>query len=104
MCSKKFFIRFLPFFATLLVGMFVASFFVTIGRPAWAGRRGRHFEEDRQFRCEMERLREENLRLKNQLNDLRMNAQSDFSEFEVPPPPPPPPVITLKPAAPRAIR
>lgn len=104
MCSKKFFIRFLPFFATLLIGMFVASFFVTIGRPAFGGRRYRHFQEDRQIRVEVERLREENLRLKNQINDLRMNAQSDFSDFEVPPPPPPPHIITVKPVAPRAIR
>lgn len=104
MCSKKFFIRFLPFFATLLMGMFVASFFVTIGRPAWGGRKARHFEEDRQIRIELERVKEENLRLKNQLNNVRFSDGSEFSDFEVPPPPPLPPRVALKPAAPRAIR
>lgn len=104
MCSKKFFIRFLPFFATLLIGMFVASFFVPFGRPAWGGRRARHLEEDRLFRGEVERLREENLRLKNQLNNIREVDGTELSDFDVPAPPPPPTVITIKPAAPPRVR
>ena len=51
MCSRKFFSRFLPFFATLILGVFVASFFVPIGRPGMGGYR-RHREEDRQIRME----------------------------------------------------
>lgn len=86
MCSKKFFGRLLPFFATFVVGILIASIFAPFGRSSMGGRRHRHFEEDRQMRLENEQLREENLRLKEQLNDSLMNVQD--SDFSVPVPPP----------------
>lgn len=106
MCSKKFFVRFLPFFAALFIGIFIASFFVTIGRPGFGpGRRYRHFEEDRQIRMELDRLRDENQRLKSQMNDLKMNASDDWMDRDIQlPVPPPPPVAPVRPLAPRAIR
>jgi hypothetical protein len=104
MSSKKFFLRLLPFFATFLVGIFIASFFVTIGRPGFGGRRARHFHEDQQMRVEMDRLRDENIRLTEQLNEIRMNRsgwdRTDSDIIEAVPPPP----IPMQPSAPRAIR
>jgi hypothetical protein len=98
MCNKKFFGRFIPFLATFLAGVFIASFFVTIGGPGFVGRRARHSQLDRQIRIEKDQLREENNRLRDQLNELRMNSSGcDRRQmFEVPdvsndldgPPPP----------------
>ena len=74
MCSKGFFRRIVPFFATFAIGMFVASFFVTIGAPGFIsgeGRRHRHEE-----RCRREnQLRIENEQLRSQLETLRAERQ-----------------------------
>jgi len=69
MCSKGFIRRVLPFFATFAVGLFIASFFVSVGAPQFRGRgweRHRRFE---QLQIENEDLRNENLRLRNQLEN-----------------------------------
>jgi hypothetical protein len=103
MFSKKYLGRLLPFFATFLIGVFVASFFVTIGRPGFGGRRHRHFEEDRQMRVELERLRDENNRLKDQVNELRVNKldwENDGDIIEAVPPP----RMSMRSSAPKAIR
>ncbi len=96
----------MPFFATFLLGIFIASFFVTIGRPGFSGRRYRHFEEDRQIRLEVERLREEKSRLEAQINELRSNALADRFDNDViqAVPPPPLPPMPPKPFAPRVVR
>ncbi len=106
MCSKKFFVRFLPFFATFLIGIFVASFFVAAGRPEYSGRRFRHMQGDRRMRAELDRLREENSRLEAQINELRSNALSDRSDSDViqAVPPPPIPPMPPRPFMPRTAR
>lgn len=105
MCSTKFFSRTLPFIATFLVGVFVASFFVSFGRPSFNERRHRHFQEDQRIRIENESLRDENIRLKQQLNDRQMSYdQPGYSDNDIRDLMPPPPQMPAKPVAPRAIR
>lgn len=66
MCGKVFIKRVLPFFLTFSVGLFVASFFVTIAAPTFQFNRGwrRHQQYHRMMEFENQRLREENARLK----------------------------------------
>ena len=102
MCSKGFIRRILPFFATFAIGVFIASFFVTIGGQRWrGGERGRRYQEMQQLRMENQELKNENLRLKNDLDGLRWNHEPDEHFMpgleEVPPPP-------LAPSAPHAKR
>ena len=94
MCCKGFIKRILPFFLTFAVGLFIASFLVSISAPnfRFEGRRwNRHQQYHRQMEFEKQRLQEENYRLKRQLADR--NSQeilpSDL-RFSVPPPPAPP--------------
>ncbi len=61
--------RFLPFIAAFAVGVFVASFFVTIGFPRFEGRNHRHQRHHR-MKQENEQLRRENLELRRQLSNL----------------------------------
>ena len=69
MCCKGFAKRDLPFFLTFSVGLFIASFFVSIVAPNFRlpSRNSRkvHREVDRQRDIELQQLREENFRLKN---------------------------------------
>jgi len=104
-CNGKGFIkRILPFLATFAVGIFIASFFVSISGPNFRGRGfgGRHAEMKR-LRLENEMLRNENLRLKNQnqfesqnftVTEMPRIAHDDFRghgpEIPVEGPPPPP--------------
>ncbi len=109
MCSKKFFGRVLPFFATFLVGVFVASFFVSSGGGrSFADRRSRHFQQDQQMQLENDQLREENLRLRRHHHCDRNAKWGDGDSFgsdnDVRDLLPPPPPLPAKPAAPRAIR
>lgn len=102
MGSFAIFKRILPFLATFAVGIFIASFFVTVTAPSFRSdkckKRGFYAK---QLRSENERLRNENLRLKNELEsqaiiseDLSRIAHRDFDgrgpEFPVDAPPPPP--------------
>lgn len=70
MCCKGFAKRVLPFFLTFAVGLFIASFFVTIAAPSFQfpnrGWRKNHRQYDRQREIEIQRLREENMRLKTE--------------------------------------
>jgi hypothetical protein len=84
--------RGLPFFATFAFGIFIASFFVNIGRSDF-----RHHEHGRwsheMLRFEIEQQREEIRQLREQLEDAQ--AGTTFSESELPldvtvPLPPPP--------------
>jgi hypothetical protein len=95
MRSKGFVKRVLPFFLTFAVGLFIASFFVTVAAPTFQfqnrGWRRNHRQYDRQREQEIQRLREENIRLKNQLTE---NERREFTihpafdgELAVPPPP-----------------
>lgn len=104
MGNKGFIKRILPFFATFAVGVFIASFFVTIKGPGFS-RGGKCRHEARRLMMENEALRNENLRLQNELDGRKMNSSAhDPSDFdgvlplEMPADIEPPPV----PAAPRA--
>lgn len=95
MCCKGFFKRIVPFFLTFAVGLFIASFFVSIAAPNFQF--GRKFRKHRQYHRTMEskiqRLNAENARLKRELSekDRRYNldyAFDEYNDFVVPPPPP----------------
>lgn len=105
MCSKSFLKRMLPFFATFAVSLFIASFFVSIGPNFNRGKLGGRHREMKQLRMENEMLRNENLRLKNQLENQSMTFEELPSighghfqgrgpevpvQLDVPMPPPPP--------------
>ena len=84
--------RMLPFFATFAVGIFVASFFVSIGSSS--------FGHSKSGKCRHEmQLREENLRLQYELDSMRHEQMNvpyfEGEDWEVPnveepvlPPPP----------------
>lgn len=99
MCCKGFIKRVIPFFLTFAVGLFIASFFVTIAAPRFEfknrGWKKNHRQYDRQREAEIQRLREENMRLKNQLTEMEKQEFSVHPAFDgelaVPPPPPMPP-------------
>jgi hypothetical protein len=101
MCCKGFLKRFAPFFITLTLGLFVASFFVTVARPNIRTVRGwkSHREYHRRLEFENQRLREENSRLKR--DAAQREAQQNLKVVEdvndlVPPPPP----LPVRPPAP----
>jgi len=66
MCGKVFIKRVLPFFLTFAVGLFIASFFVSIAAPKFEFNRGwrKHQQYHRMMESENRRLKEENARLK----------------------------------------
>ena len=94
---KGFLKRFAPFFITFALGLFVASFFVTVALPSVRfNRNHRHQRFHRQMEFENQRLREENLRLKRAVEDISETKNIDGTGkimFEgtindlVPPPP-----------------
>jgi hypothetical protein len=92
MCALGFAKRFLPFAATLAIGLFIASFFVDLTPPRFENRnRGWHkFQRIQQLRSENQQLREENRRLTQQLNELRQTTWMLDSHYDIPPVPPPP--------------
>jgi hypothetical protein len=101
MCCKGFVKRVVPFFLTFAVGLFVASFFVSIALPNFRFQnRGwqRHRQCDRMREIENQSLREENLRLQRQLDD---KDTQDFQNLDynlsVPPPPLVPPAPRVAP-------
>ena len=89
--------RAVPFFIALIIGVFITSFFVDLSRPRFQGFRARgweRFQECKRMRMELEDLRNENLRLRNQL-DTKASAEHRHPDFdptfdEMPAPPPPP--------------
>ena len=101
MCCKGFIKRIVPFFLTFAVGLFIASFFVTIAAPNFQfknrGWKQNHRKYDRQREVEIQRLRDENLRLKNQLAETEKQAfiihPAFDGELNVPPPMPPAPPV-----------
>jgi len=79
MGTKGFFIRVLPFMATFTLGLFIASFFVSIAPSFGGGGRGfghRHRK--------MERLRMENERLRSENQRLRKDLESRFGGWHNP--------------------
>ncbi|MFN2501590.1 MAG: hypothetical protein ABR530_06225 [Pyrinomonadaceae bacterium] len=72
---KGFITRALPFIATFAIGIIIASFFVTVSSPGFGQRGGRwrKHQEMKRLRVENEELRNENLRLKNELESHRLS-------------------------------
>jgi len=64
--------RVAPFVLTFAVGLFIASFFVTVAAPNFKFNRGisKHRQYHRRIEAENQRLREENLRLKSRVSEM----------------------------------
>jgi hypothetical protein len=98
-CGRGFVKRFVPFFLTFAVGLFIASFFVSLASPFGGFSRG-----ERRFGY-IRVLREENQRLQDRVEELEQQRAAspcvfDTPDFEVPTQPPAP----MRPVAPRGIR
>ena len=89
--------RALPFFAALVIGVFIASFFVDLSEPRFGrGWRAKKHHEMKRLCIENEELRNENLRLRNELEshflESRHPGHEDIDielrrlELTVPPP------------------
>ena len=91
MLYKGIFKRFLPFLLTFAAGLFLASFFVSVALPTFERpqRSNRRFGECRRMQAENELLRNENERMRSQLEFHNM-AEHPSMTLEVPAPPPPP--------------
>ena len=97
MSGMGFIKKVVPFFLTFAIGLFVASFFVSIAVPnfkipnrSWK----RHQQYHQRIESENQRLREKNLRLERELAEKERQEEIVFSpdaNFDVPPPPPMPP-------------
>ena len=104
MCCKGFFKRVFPFFLTFAVGLFIASFFVSIAAPSFPFNRGRrnHRQYDQRIELENQQLREENARLKREASERNKRDMTNYdfeNDFDIPPPPsiPPPPRVKIAP-------
>ncbi|MDQ2747161.1 MAG: hypothetical protein M3T96_07885 [Acidobacteriota bacterium] len=88
MCCKGFTKRILPFFLTFAVGLFIASFFVSVSAPRFqfsnCNSRRNHRQYDREREMEVQRLRDENLRLKDQLPQDTEEADYQNLQFSAP--------------------
>jgi len=84
--------RIAPFFLTFAAGLFIASFFITL--PTWSfPKRGENRWNKRQYREEIERLRERNAYLEKrnaEYERMTLRIEPNFEKLEVPPPPMPP--------------
>jgi hypothetical protein len=100
MLNQAFFKRIIPFLLTFALGLFVASFFVSI-MPSLKFRKnrcGKRHEFHRLYR-ENQRLELEKQRLQQKLDETERMI---LLETPVPPPPVAPPTIVMVPAAPAA--
>lgn len=100
MCYTGLIKRILPFGLTFAGGLFIASFFVTVGMPAFGTRhRENRRNEARELRIEVQQLRKDKCDLRREMDDIRSNSvnwESDMEnsgEFELPVPPPPIPSV-----------
>lgn len=91
MNCKGFTKRILPFFLTFAVGLFIASFFVSVAAPSFQFKnrnwKKNHREYDRQRELEIQRLREENFRLKDQIANKTESVDFQNLKYSVPPVP-----------------
>ncbi len=97
--------RILPFALTFASGLFIASFFVSVGMPAFGTRhRENRRNEARELQIEVQQLRKEKCNLRREMHEMRMSVgngvgvMDDLSEFEPVPAPP------IAPAAPHRHR
>jgi hypothetical protein len=88
--------RLLPFAATFFVAVFITSFFVDISASRFANWRAHRWERrcgfERMMR-ESEELRNENLRLRNELQNNRIDVDDIPNAIPALPVPPPAPAI-----------
>lgn len=96
MISKGLIKRFLPFAVALTLGLFVASFFVTVAAPRFnfnfkRNYSSRKYREVRDLEYKKQRLEEEVRRQQNRIAELemrqRMDSDSDFDAVNPPPMP-----------------
>ncbi|MFN0140020.1 MAG: hypothetical protein ACKVQW_08020 [Pyrinomonadaceae bacterium] len=67
--------RALPFFATLVIGVFIASFFVDLSGPRFGrGWKAKRCHQAKMLRLDNEELKNENLRLRNQLESMELQT------------------------------
>src|SRR5438874_12685742 len=108
MCCKGLFKRLVPFFLAFAVGLFIASFFVSIAAPSFnfRGMRERRRHEMQQLMMENNQLRDENLRLQDELDTMRRNPMNlkhvrnmdnwePMPGVDFPPPPPAAPKVQI---------
>ena len=78
--------RVAPFLLTMTVGLFIASFFVTVAAPSFNFPKRdwnrRHREHHRQTDAEIRRLQEENARLKSRLAAAERQSWTVRPSFE----------------------
>lgn len=86
MLNNTFFKRIIPFVITLAVGLFIASFFVSIA-PTFKSKKNRcgKRHEMKNLRYENDRLRFENQRLQQKINETESMI---LLEAPIAPPPP----------------
>lgn len=96
MCCKGFVKRVVPFFAAMIVGLFITSLFITVAAPSFNFKKrawSKHREYHRKMERENYRLKLENQRLERKLADIerQKNLQETYElndmDFDVPPPP-----------------
>lgn len=80
MCVVGFIKRIAPFALALSLGLFVASFFVTVAAPSFKrGKFNKHREYHRQQESEIRQLRIEKSRLEEELRQEKIKNQSSYS-------------------------
>ena len=92
MCNGGIFKRIIPFALTFAAGLFLASFFVSVGLPGerWRNsRRANKFHEMQRLRLENDDLREKNRILRSQIDELQRSVDDADTEFVIPDAPPP---------------
>lgn len=91
--SKGFITRALPFAATFLIAVFITSLFVDLNGPRMRGFHGKRHHEMKRLRIENQDLRQENERLKLQLEgksvehmsvDIKGREDCQFKVFDIP--------------------
>lgn len=92
MCCLGFIKRVAPFALTFALGLFIASFFVTLPSFKFPKRENR-WQKNHQMRMEVERLKERNAYLERRNAELERSnyrVAPSFETLDVPPPPMPP--------------
>jgi hypothetical protein len=88
--------RVAPFVLTFAVGLFIASFFVTVASPNFNGfkRNPSKYREFKRMKGDIEEMRREKYRLKEEIEALKKEKSSieifGIDTNAVPPPPPAP--------------
>jgi len=87
--------RFVPFLIAFSIGLFIASFFVSVAAPSF------QFKNRGWKQREYHRIKQENQRLRQRNEQLEREKNRANSEFEMNLDVPPPPMPPLPPPPPR---